>query len=168
MEKWNAYTKDEVLTDKILIRGQKVPEGLYHLVCEVLVRHIDGSYLCMRRALNKEIYGGWLEATAGGSALLGENPLQCIKRELEEETGLICDEFKEINYHIYDDYSTIFHSYICVVNCDKESIRLQEGETTEFMWLDEREFKKFVNSDKFMARQRQRYYNFLREKGYLD
>lgn len=51
MEKWNAYKKDGTLTDIILVRDEPIPEGLYHLVCEVLVRHVDGSYLCMYRGL---------------------------------------------------------------------------------------------------------------------
>ena len=53
MEKWNAYTKDGKITDKILIRGEDLPTGLYHMVCEALVRHVDGSYLLMKRALSK-------------------------------------------------------------------------------------------------------------------
>ena len=49
MEKWNAYTKDAQLTDKILIRGEAIPKGLYFMACGVLVRHKDGSYLCMKQ-----------------------------------------------------------------------------------------------------------------------
>lgn len=51
-----------------LVRGEKIPDGLYHLVSEIIVRHIDGTYLLMQRDINKH-YGGWWEATAGGSAL---------------------------------------------------------------------------------------------------
>lgn len=36
------------------------------------------------------------EATAGGSALQGENPLECVKRELREETGILIDDFIEV------------------------------------------------------------------------
>ena len=31
MEFWDAYTRDEKLTDKVLVRGTPIPEGLYHL-----------------------------------------------------------------------------------------------------------------------------------------
>ena len=96
MEKWDAYTRDGIRTEVELTRGEPIPEGLYHLVCEVLVRHVDGSYLCMKRSMSKPNYPGWYEATAGGSALKGEDKLQCIKRELEEETGIVSDEFQEI------------------------------------------------------------------------
>ncbi len=33
------------------------------------------------------------EATAAVSALQGENPLECVKRELREETGILTDDF---------------------------------------------------------------------------
>ena len=87
MELWDAYSKEEERIGVTLIRGEEIPQGLYHLVCEVLVRHTDGSFLCMKRSVQKPNYGGWYEATAGGSALAGENKWQCIERELYEETG---------------------------------------------------------------------------------
>ena len=38
---------------------------MYHLVCEVIVKHTDGTYLLMQRDKNKH-YGEYWEATAGG------------------------------------------------------------------------------------------------------
>ena len=69
-----------------LHRGEPVPEGMYHLVSEVLVRHTDGSFLLMRRDPGKHCGGLW--EAAGGSALRGEDAPACAGRELEEETGL--------------------------------------------------------------------------------
>lgn len=64
---------------------QTIDDGMYHLVGEVIVKHIDGTYLIMQRDFKKH-YGGMWELTAGGSALLGETPLECAVRELREET----------------------------------------------------------------------------------
>lgn len=66
MEIWDGYYKDGTLANVDLIRGESVPNGLYHLVCEVLVRHTDGDFLLMQRDFNKEMYAGFYEATAGG------------------------------------------------------------------------------------------------------
>ena len=85
MELWDAYDRAGNRTGETLVRGKPVPEGRYHLVCEALVRHRDGSYLGMRRDRNKDGYPGWLEFTAGGSALMGETPLGCVRRELLRE-----------------------------------------------------------------------------------
>lgn len=165
MEVWDACDREGNLTGEKLVRGEPIPAGRYHLVCEVLVRHIDGSYLCMRRDRNKEAYPGWLEATAGGSALAGEDKLACVRRELREETGLDCGQFAEIGRCMSRD--TIYHSFLCVLDCDKNSIRLQEGETEDFCWLSEEDFVEFVNSGRMIPTQRQRCDGWLREMGYI-
>ena len=43
MEIWDAYYRDGTLAGVDLIRVEDVPDGLYHLICEVLVRHTDGD-----------------------------------------------------------------------------------------------------------------------------
>lgn len=168
VEKWNAYTRDGKLTDKILVRDEPIPDGLYHLVCEVLVRHVDGSYLCMKRASSKPLYSGWYEATAGGSALIGEDKWACVKRELKEETGIDCDEFLQIGGQIFEDSQAIFYNFVCTVNCDKDAVVLQEGETEGYKWLSEKDFIEFVNSDEMIDRQKVRYYDYFVEMGYIE
>ena len=49
MEIWDAYDRQGAKTGTDLIRGEKIGEGLYHLVCEVVVRHADGEYLLLQR-----------------------------------------------------------------------------------------------------------------------
>lgn len=168
MELWDAYSKDEELTGRTLVRGEKIPEGLYHLVCEVLVRHTDGSYLCMKRSTEKPNYGGWYEATAGGSALVGENKWQCVKRELYEETGILCDEFEEVTYFCEERKQAFFYTFVCTVDCNKSSVKLQEGETEGYLWMNEAEFKAFVNSDKMIPSNRRRYEKYFRQMGYVE
>ena len=167
MEFWDGYNKDGTLTGITLIRGERIPQGLYHLVCEVLVRHTDGDYLLMRRAETKPNYGGCWEATAGGSALKGEDKLTCVKRELLEETGISANDFTELGRFVFDDSQCIFYTFLCVTNCDKASVRLQDGETDAYKWVTELEFIAFVNSDEMIARQKKRYSKYFTEKGYI-
>ena len=167
MEKWDAYTREGNLANIELIRGQSIPEGLYHLVCEVLVRHEDGSYLCMKRSMSKPNYPGYMEATAGGSALEGEDKLRCIKRELEEETGIVCNDFEELCCYVDEEDQSIFYSFVCCVNCDKSSIKLQEGETEDYKWMSEAEFIDFVNSDEMIKGQKQRYSDYYKKLKYI-
>lgn len=167
MEFWDGYYKDGTLANIDLVRGEPIPVGLYHLVCEVLVRHTDGDYLLMQRDLKKDIYPGFYEATAGGSALKGENKLDCIKRELFEETGIVCDDFKEFAYYTFDDDKCLFYCFLCTTDCDKNNVKLQKGETISFKWINENEFIEFVNSDNMIDTQKRRYTNLFKEKGYL-
>ena len=167
MELWDAYTRNGVKTGGVLVRGQRMWPGIYHLVCEVLVRHVDGSYLCMIRSREKPNYPLYPECTAGGSALLGEDPLTCIRRELREETGIEWDDFEEVNVTVREFYATIFHSYLCTVDWPKDAITMQEGETEGYEWLSEEEFIGLLNSDRMIPGQPERMESWFRKMGYL-
>ena len=167
MELWYAYNRNGEKTGEILVRGEPIPEGRYHLVCEVLVRHMDGDYLCMIRSRKKPNYPLYPECTAGGSALMGDSPLDCIKRELREETGIEWDEFEEVNRTVRECYATIFHSYVCTVDWPKDKITLQEGETEAYRWLSEREFVELLHSGRMIPGQPERMEHWFRKMGYL-
>ena len=167
MELWNAYTRDGVLTEQILVRDEPIPDGLYHLVSEILVRHTDGSYLAMRRTANKKVFPGWLETTAGGSALLGENALACAHRELLEETGIDSTAFTEIARIVNDSNHTIYLCYLCTVDIDKRAITFQEGETDGYLWMNEGEFIEFINSDRMIPGQKKRLGAYFEKMGYI-
>ena len=165
MEIWDGYLADGTLASCDLVRGEPIPEGLYHLVCEILVRHTDGDYLLMQRDTRKPNYGGYYEATAGGSALKGEDKLSCARRELLEETGITCGELAEIGR--YTSHDTIYHNFLCVTDHDKSSILLQEGETVSFKWISEKEFIDFVDSDEMIDVQKERYRRYFEKMGYI-
>lgn len=141
MEKWDAYDADfKKIDGKILIRGEEkdISDGVYHLVCNILVKHIDGCYLLMKRDYRKH-YGGMWEATAGGSALMGETPLQCAGRELKEETGIEAVTFTEVAREFNDKTHSVYVDFLCITNCEKEDITLQEGETIDYKWVSREE-----------------------------
>ena len=167
MELWDAYDRNGNKTGEILVRGEPIPEGRYHLVSEVLVRHVDGSYLCMIRSREKPNYPGYPECTAGGSALMGDSPLDCIRRELREETGIEWTEFEEVSRTVRDCYATIFYSYLCTVDWPKDRITLQEGETEDYQWLSEEEFIELLNSGRMIPGQPDRMAGWFRKMGYL-
>ena len=167
MELWDAYTRDGELTDVTLIRGEKIPKGFYHMVCEVLVRHADGSFLLMKRHPEKPTYPGKWEATAGGSALRGEDMLTCIKRELREETGLEGHTFAFLGSHVDDKDATIYHSFLCLVDCDKDTVTLQEGETVAYRWLTDGEMAEYLASEENVDRQVKRFSGWYRKMGLM-
>ena len=136
MEIWDAYDAQfKKVENKRLVRGEAIPDGLFHLVCDILVKHMDGTYLLMQRDLRKE-FGGMWEATAGGSALTGETPFECAKRELWEETGVVSDELAEVGCIIDHQAHSIYVEFLCVTDWNKDNISLQEGETIAFRWVD--------------------------------
>lgn len=135
MEKWDAYDKHlNKINEITLIRGEHIPEGIFHLVCEIIVKHSDGTYLLMQRDKKKHLGGMW-EAGAGGSALQGEDPLTCAIRELKEETGILADNLIEIGRVLHHEHKTYYVEYLCNTDIDKNNIILQEGETSAFKWV---------------------------------
>ena len=160
------YYADGTLAGQDLVRGKPISDGLYHLVSEILVRHADGEYLLMQRDFRKPNYGGFFEATAGGSALKGENALSCAMRELREETGIDAGTLTNIGRFVSHD--TIYETFLCVTDCDKNSITLQEGETVSYKWISEAVFIDFVNSDAMIDVQFRRYEPYLKQMGYIQ
>ena len=134
-------------------------------ISEILVRHADGDYLLMQRDPRKPNYGGYFEATAGGSALKGEDAYCCARRELREETGIDADTLTNIGRFVSHD--TIYETFLCVTDCDKKSVKLQEGETVSCKWVSEAEFIDFVNSDAMIDVQFRRYEPHLKQMGYI-
>ena len=165
MEIWDAYLPNGILAGCDLVRGEPIPDGLYHLVSEILVRHTDGDYLLMQRDFSKPNYGGYFEATAGGSALKGEDAYFCAKRELREETGIDAGTLTNIGRFV--SHNTIYETFLCITDCGKKSVKLQEGETVSYKWISEAEFIDFVNSDAMIDTQFRRYEPYLKQMGYI-
>ena len=159
MELWDAYDKDLNRSDgAALNRGNPIPEGLFHLVCDVLVQHTDGSYLLMQRDRRKT-FGGMWEATAGGSALRGESPMDCAIRELYEETGIRADQLIEVGRVRGRD--AVYVEYLCVTAWEKDKITLQDGETIAYKWVDG-ETLAAMNKDELITERMQDFIRKLR------
>ena len=139
----------------------KIPEGRFHLVVDLLVLHEDGSYLLTKRSDIKDIYPGYWEASAGGSAIKGEEPLEAAKRELFEETGLTPDSMELVGIIFKDSSRSMYYSYLVKVSCDKDSIVLQEGETTDYKWVTREGFLDYVDSDDAMKTHNLRYEKYI-------
>ena len=98
MELWDLYDKDGNKTGEVWERKPmnylNIPEGRYHIVGDILVKHVDGTFLLTKRDMRKDIYPGCWEPGAGGAAQQGEEPYACAVRELFEETGLTADSME--------------------------------------------------------------------------
>ncbi len=113
MELWDAYNSNfEKIEGLTLIRDsqEKIPAGVYHLVCEILVRHTDGTYLLMKR-----------------------------------ETGIVADSLEKLDWSLGG--SCIHCRFLCVTDCEKKSIKLQEGETCDYRWVNAQELLSMSDSE---------------------
>ena len=138
MEIWDAYDENfNIIEGVTLVRGEEetIPEGVYHLVVDILVKHKDGTYLLMQRDPNKTNGSMW-EASGGGSALKGENAYTAALRELREETGIAAEKLQEVGRVVRPETKSVYVVFVCETDCDKDSIILQEGETVAYRWVD--------------------------------
>ncbi len=160
MEIWDAYDGNfKKIPNVELVRGTVIPDGIFHLVCDVIVRHIGGEYLLMRRDKRKH-FGGMWEATAGGSALKGETPLECAIRELREETGIVSNNLTEVGQVVSSENHSIYVEFLCVTDCDKNGIVLQEGETDAYKWVSRSDLLSMKN-DELLTERMQKYIDEL-------
>ncbi len=148
MEYWDAYTAEGLRTGEILLRGEPIPAGRYHLVAEVLVRHRDGTWLLMRRDPAKDYCPGLWEASAGGSALLGEDAITAARREVREETGLTVRGLRKIYHELGDSY--LFDYFLAVTDEAKSAVTLQPGETVDYRWVDTPTLRLLIETEQCM------------------
>ncbi len=87
MEIWDLYTERRKLTGKEHIRGERIPQGYYHLVVHVWIRNGNGEYLISQRSEDRPAFPLMWECV-GGSAQKGEDSLSAALRETEEEVGV--------------------------------------------------------------------------------
>ena len=87
MELWDLYTENREPIGQTHIRGEKIPEGCYHLVVHVWIRNSKGEYLISQRAANRPTFPLMWE-TVGGSVVAGEDSLTGAIREAKEEVGI--------------------------------------------------------------------------------
>jgi len=165
MELWDLYDINLNPLHKTWERkkgkNHDIPDGEYHIVCDLLIRHADGDFLLTRRDLNKDIAPGMWEASAGGSALAGETAEEAAYREMFEETGLKAEHLEFVDNAVSEFSHSIFFSYVAYVSCDKASVRLQEGETIDYKWVNLQEFFEFLEADDALKGHNERYKKYI-------
>ena len=164
MEIWDLYDENGNKTGETWERSRawEIPEGRYHIVCDILIRHQDGEFLLTFRDPRKDIYPGCWEASAGGSALAGETPEEAARREMLEETGLTAESLDLISVNYRPHSHSVIYAYLGIVNCPKDAVRLQEGETADYRWMGADAFLDLIREEPILKVQYPRY------KPYLD
>lgn len=87
MELWDLYNENRELTGREHIRGEKVPQGYYHLVVHVWIRNSTGEHLISQHSADRPTSPLMWECV-GGSVLKDEDSLNGALRETQEEVGL--------------------------------------------------------------------------------
>ena len=87
MEIWDLYNEKRELVGCDHVRGEKIPDGCYHLVVHVWIRNGNGEYLISQRSADRPSFPLMWECV-GGSVTKGEDSITGALRETREEVGV--------------------------------------------------------------------------------
>ena len=155
MELWDLYTQDRQRTGLFHTRGEKMPKGYYRLVVHVCLFNSRGEMLIQERKATKNVWPGFYDISAGGSAIAGDTSAMAASRELYEELGLrrsfedrgalltICFD------NGFDDY------YLLREDVEPSALRLQEEEVESARYATKEEVLSLIDGGRFVPYQKQ-------------
>ncbi len=144
MEIWDLYDENKNLTGKYCIRGNEIPDNLYHLVVHVWIKNDKGEYLISQRSENRPTFPLMWECV-GGSVLQGESSLQGAIRETKEEVGIELKEFEgNLVYskvRKFKNRNDIMDVWLFKYNGDVKLKNATTDEVRDVKWLTKKQIK---------------------------
>ena len=151
MELFDLYTRDRIRTGRTMVRGDKVPEGLYRLVVHVCIFDPEGRMLIQPRQPFKKGWSNMWDITVGGCAVAGDTSQDAAEREVREEIGLeldLQDERPTMTTTFeggFDDY------YVLTRDVDLSSLHLQYEEVQTVRWAEKGEILRMIDDGQFIS-----------------
>ena len=150
MELFDLYDCDRIPTGETMLRGQKPPEGRYHLVIHICIFNQNDQMLIQKRSQDKGLWAGLWDVSVGGAAQKGETSWQAAHRELLEELGFDFD-FSTIRPAFTFNFESGFDDiYLIHVDPELNQLRLQSDEVTEVRWADQTTIRDMIESGEFL------------------
>ena len=151
MEMWDLYDENGKLTGKDHIRGEKVPDGYFHLVVHVWIKNSKGEYLIAQRAADRPTFPLMWECV-GGSVTKGENGLQGAVREVKEEVGIDLSpaDGKLVFSRVRKHFNDIFEVWLFDYDGDVDLKNATTAEVAQTAWLNRSEIKALFDQGKFV------------------
>ena len=150
-ELWEVYDRFKRKTGKIIERDseERLQDGEYHLVVTGVIMNSKKQILISRRNPDKLLYPNLWECT-GGSVKKGENSLEAVKREIEEEIGVNLEKIKGtlLGTVMQNDYFRDIWLFNKEVN--KEEISFNDEEVVDIKWVTEDEYLNMCESGKIV------------------
>lgn len=149
MEKWSLRDRNKIMTGESMNRGDKIPEGRYHLVVHCALFCGD-RMLIQKRQPFKEGWPGKWDITVGGSAVFGEDSATAIERELQEEVGI---------HHVFTGIPNMTVSFgagfddIWIIkrdDIDITKLKLQESEVEKVQWATKDKILEMIRTEEFI------------------
>lgn len=151
MEKWDLYTRNREKTGREHVRGEKIPEGFYHLVVHIWIRNHKGEYLISQRSASRPTFPLMWECV-GGSVLMGESSIDGALREVKEEVGLDLEpETGKILFtKIRGTFNDIVDVWLFEYNGDLHLDDATTDEVSDCRWMTVSEIRKLYEDNRLV------------------
>lgn len=149
MELWDLYDRSLQPTGRTHVRGEPVPEGLYHLVVHVWIQNRKGEYLLSKRACGRKDAQLW-ECTRG-SALAGESGAAAALREACEELGVALRPENGTLLKTLFRSRSIVEVWLFRHEVELEALVLQRDEVCAARWSPRDEIERMMRSSEMPA-----------------
>ena len=117
-----------------------------HAVVHCWLFNNKGEILWQQRSFQKDTSPGFWDMSCGGHILSGHKPEETLRRELEEELGLV-----DVDFHLVDKYifnhktqTELVYLYYGIIDCPISEIKIQKKEVEQVEWIDPSVAQKLV------------------------
>lgn len=150
MELWDLYDFAMKPTGKTIIRGEPIPDGLYHIVAHICIFNQAGQMLIQHRLPTKIGWPDRWDLSVVGSAVSGDTIQIAAQREVTEEIGLELD-LTGIPLAMTLTYTdSISCYYIIEREVDLDTLTLQPTEVDAVKWAALDEIHEMIDNETFI------------------
>ncbi|WP_111707947.1 NUDIX hydrolase [Lutibacter citreus] len=160
-------------TGKTCLKSEAHKKGLLHASTHIWIFNNKSEIIIQKRAKNKDTFPNLWDVSVAGHISAGEKPETSALREVEEEIGLLLTieqlDFisifkKKVKHHVNLIDNEIHHIYMCNINFDFDSLKVQKEEVSEIKLIT---LKKLIDSLKLnnngFVPHGENYYNLVLE-----
>ena len=150
MEIFDLYDVNRIKTGQTIVRGEKIPEGLYHIVVHVCIFNSLGQMLIQQRQPFKVGWPNMWDISVGGSAVSGDTSKTAAEREVFEEIGYkinLENRRPVITIHFEHGFDDI---YTVIEDIDINALKLQPEEVQAVKWATENDIIDMINKGIFI------------------
>lgn len=156
MELWDLYYENREPAGTTHVRGQDIPQGLYHLVVHVWIRNSRGEYIISQRSADRPSFPLMWECV-GGSAISGESSADAALREVKEEIGIdLPADSGKIVYSVVRKtingvrYADILDAWLFEYDGEINLNNVTSNEATQAKWMNREEIRILFNEKKLV------------------
>lgn len=159
MEYLDILDKNGNKTGEKKLRKEVHSKGYWHKGVHIWIINSKKELLVQRRSANKDVYPNKLYISVAGHPVSGEDEIESIKREFEEEIGIELDtkkleylftfsqEVVENNGKFLDNQ--FYDVYLVEMDLDINNLKLQKEEVSEVKNIYYKDFETMIkNKDK--------------------